>query len=187
MAKPSKGGKRKPSKRVVRSKAAKKGWETRRANEARVKLKATQRKARNAEKVFGMPPKKPGKKLGKGKKAGKRKPTLDELEREKQKLDRKIEKFWKDDYDSITEKVSRNEEISTEGWEHTRPLEWLHQDGTLAVFPSTVRHLPNANLIRDDLVEAQAIGELTLKSFIYQLAEQLECNVRELYTLLYSP
>lgn len=149
-----------------RSRAAKKGWASRKQKKVlSKKLSDTQKKLRNAQ-------------LGLPKKQRKRIPKILASKRSIEELEEILRR--KDEEIRILKK--------TRNWVNAMPDELLHSDGTIALQPSRARHrgkLTEMAIRRMKL--AMKKGEHVFDRTVRQLADFFQLPVREIYTLHYSP
>lgn len=163
-----------------RSRAAKKGWDTRRLKEQN-KLLA---KKRSAKKVLGIKEKK--KPSDKSKKGAKLKKENARLKQDNDALQKEIDGL------KLLAKVKKEEEFFKD-WPVTsaRGIQYLHQDGTLAVSPSRLRFHIDAHHIRQHLLDLASSGHGPDSKRFYiessNIAYNMEVDVQEVYTLFWSP
>jgi len=147
-----------------RSKAAKKGWATRRRNAVKKRASNNQRKLKNAQ--LGLPEQE-RKSNSRIKLAGKSKKELEKLVREQEQRIRTYE--------------------MTESWVDAMPEEYLSRDGHIALKPSRARHDEDYWDMRERLDIAYAEGEDSFDTECYDIAVEYDYEVREIYTLFFSP
>jgi chromosome segregation ATPase len=155
-----------------RSKAAKKGWETRRRNTVKKAASNNQRKLTNAQRALKKAPKK---------KANSRISLVDKTRKELEALVRKQEAELREQEAKI-ERLMR-----TENWVDAVDPEYLSRDGHIALQASNARHDPDYFDIRRRLDLAYAEGEDAFDMECYDVAAEYDYEVREVYTLFYSP
>lgn len=156
-----------------RSIAAKKGWETRRRNTAKKTAANNQRKLSNAQKALKKSPKK--------KKANSRISLKDKSREELEDIIRKQN-------EELRRKEAKIERLMlTENWVDAVDPEYLSRDGHIAVQPSNARHDPDFFEMRARLDLAHAEGEDAFDNECYEIAAEYNYEVREIYTLFYSP
>lgn len=92
--------------------------------------------------------------------------------------------------------IARLKKEIAERWVHTVGDEYLHADGSLALFPSRLRHRrhkayaileTNPDKLRELLESAQEIGPISLSRLIKSLVDLTDIPAQEFYTLLMSP
>jgi len=151
---------------IRRSKAAKKGWVTRRAKQTLKKSASNQKKKiQNAQ-------------LGVSKRKRRVIPALDLSWKSREELEEIVRK----------QRIEIERYELTKDWVDAMPPEYLHHDGTIAVQPSRARHLGAVTTeARRILRSAWKKGENAFHRAAVVIAEQLELPVREIYTLHYSP
>lgn len=69
----------------------------------------------------------------------------------------------------------------------TRPKDFLRQDGTLAVQPSALRHIDQADDLYKALHKARRKSKIELDRLAHEMADFYDVDIREVYTLFYSP
>lgn len=152
-----------------RSIAAKKGWETRRR---RKQAFNNERKLTNAARALKKVPKK---------KTNSRISLADKSREELEALVRKQEA-------ELREKEAKIERLlRTENWVDAVDIEYLSRDGHIALQPSNARHDSDYFDIRRRLDLAYADGEDTFDNVCWEIAAEYDYEVREVYTLFYSP
>lgn len=165
--------KRKTALQKRRTIAAKKGWATRRLRAlpavARVERKLTD----NARIVVGKKPRKRPDRRRKG-----ANPRIGESK------DETIERLQREIAYERSERIALEE---TKNFVHTKKPEFLHEDWTLAVMPSRLRHRAETAEIRKALLKAEKRGEAFTEEFYRQIAEFYDVEVQEVYTLRWSP
>lgn len=67
------------------------------------------------------------------------------------------------------------------------PLEWLHEDMSIALYPSSLRHHEDTQQIRGILKIAESKGKKELRRAARIIANSYEVPLREVYTLHLSP
>ncbi len=146
-----------------RSKAAKKGWATRRKNAVKKRASNNQRKLKNAQ--LGLPEeeRKPNPRI---KLAGKTKKELEQLVRKQ-------------------EERIRNYEM-TESWVEAMPPEFMSRDGHIALRPSRARHDEDYDIMYSRLEEAREISEDDFEMEAYNIAAEYDYEVREIFTMFFS-
>lgn len=151
-----------------RSKAARKGWVTRRRNELKKKLSNANKRLSNAKKAQAQSPKKKRIAVVKVNTKGKTKKQLEKLLRERD------------------EKIAKLEEDAK--WVNALDPEWISRDGHIALYPSRARHMGAAT---DQMLEwlqaAKAKGEEEYYAECVRIANIVELPIREIYTLGESP
>lgn len=79
-------------------------------------------------------------------------------------------------------------EIATRGWVDSNEIEKLHQDMTIALMPSRLRHLgPLTDAMLRMLKKASKKGKRALRKQAREYAEFFDVPLREVYTLFFSP
>lgn len=146
-----------------RSKAAKKGWATRRRNAVKKRASNNQRKLKNAQ--LGLPEEE-RKSNPRIKLAGKTKKELEQLVR------------------SQEERI-RNYEM-TESWVEAMPPEYMSRDGHIALRPSRARHDENYDIMYSRLEDAREISEDDFEMEAYNIAAEYDYEVREIFTMFFS-
>lgn len=155
-----------------RSLAAKKGWETRRRNTVKKAASNNSRKLANAARALKKVPKK---------KANSRISLQDKSREELEALVRKQEA-------ELREKEAKIERLlRTENWVDAVDIEYLSRDGHIALQPSHARHDADYFDIRERLDLAYAEGEDAFDMECWEIAAEYDYEVREVYTLFYSP
>jgi hypothetical protein len=169
-----------------RSAAAKKGVITRKRNEkiakrllelaakvkeakANARKRAQRRKAQGKPKVKAKPKKRTVKRKGKLPSKVNRK-LISRLIDENASLKKQLEqqRF----FDSLVDVL---------------PLEWLHEDMSIALYPSSLRHHEDTQHIRGILKIAESKGKKELRRAARIIANSYEVPLREVYTLHLSP
>lgn len=151
-----------------RSKAAKKGWETRKRRILPKKIRKEETLVNNAKKVKG---KKPNPRIEtKGKTAKQLEKMLIKERKAREEAERRL-----------------NEEVATVGFVDARNPEFLHRDMTLAVHPCRLRHRPEAPDLRKALKDARKKGLIHLGQLAHDIADFYDLPIREVYTLYWSP
>lgn len=166
--KPNKVSKKKANPRISpfdkRSKAAKKGWATRRKNAVKKRASNNQRKLKNAQLAL---PKKKRKAPAKARVAGKTKKELLAIVREQEKQIARLE--------------------LTKDWVDAMPPEYLSRDGHITVQPSLARHDRDYDVMRERLEQAYDANDGSFDSEVYEMAAEYDYEVREIYTMFWSP
>jgi hypothetical protein len=172
-----------------RSKAARKGWRTRRkaalvekshelSQSASKKRQTTRqvlaslpkKKRAKAEKEILSPPvEKPGKLLTK------HSSKKELLERVRELENRDGERQKELDLARLFTQIENN-------W--PKLFGWTKQDGTFAVEYSSLREKPEADRLHQELLDANSIGDLDLEA--ERMAEHYDVGIREVYTLFFS-
>ena len=153
-----------------RSKAARKGWATRRRNErlvaAKKKASDNQKRLRNAARVEKKKPRVEPISL-----AGKTKKEVEALNRELKKKVKDLE-------------AKLAEKSQTDDWVDAVDIEYLRRNGTIALEPSRARHDPDYWTMRARLQCAK--DEEYFDEECYALADEYDYDVREIYTMWLS-
>jgi len=157
--------KKKTKAELRRSEAAKKGHQTRRINElAAVKAASFKLKA----------------------KAGRVKKKLSESG-ENKALKKQIVEL-REKARAYESKVNALQKKLSDKWVHLQDEELLHRDGTLALFPSRIRHMKKAEIFRKGLLDIQRMdGERALTEAVRYWATEWDVPIQEFYTLILSP
>jgi hypothetical protein len=66
-------------------------------------------------------------------------------------------------------------------------LGFTKKDGTLAKHYSSMRHLVEADSLREKIDRARRKGEHILEDYVNELADDFQVSTREVYSLFYSP
>jgi hypothetical protein len=184
MPKEPKRKRRKPSKRELRRRALK-GWETRRLR----LISREQKLLKNAAQFEGLKPEKPEKPKP-GITSRKLRAML-AVEREtREEAEATIAEMlavWKEE-ERIEAAQLHIKEI-TVGWPPTRAghPEWLRKDETLAMHPSRLRWIDDAEKLMTRLRAAEERGEFDLIDTADRIALQYDVPIQEVYTLHFSP
>lgn len=151
-----------------RSRASKKGWETRRKKQLFKKEISKQTTLiRNA------------------KKGVKKKKVISALPKIQKKKKANVEEL-----ESIIDLQRQQIEILTltKDWVHAMPPEFLHKNGTIALYPSRARHYGK---LTDEMMrilrKANKKGNSEFNRAVSFLAGHFNLPMREIYTLWYSP
>lgn len=132
---------RRTKEQIRRSKAALKGWQTRRINQLEA-VRATPKKKLTSKQIIA----------------------------EQAEMIAKLQK-----------------EIS-EKWVPSSEDAYLHRDGTIALYPSILRHYPTAdNMIRRMKNAERKGGEIGLRNMARKIAYEQDAPIAEVYTLFMSP
>jgi hypothetical protein len=156
-----------------RSEAAKKGWETRRRNTAKKRASNNQRKLVNADKALKKSPKK--------KKANSRISLEDKSRQELEEIVRKQQA----ELNAKEAKIRRL--MLTENWVDAVDPEYISRDGHITLRASMARHDPDYWDMRERLDLAYAEGEDAFDNECWDIAAEYGYEVREVYTLFFSP
>ena len=143
--------KRRTKEQIRRSKAAKKGWQTRRVRlleDAQIAVQVVKAKKKTTAKS----------------KASAKK-TIKELNAIIADLKKQIAEKW----------VPSSED------------HMLHRDGTVAQYPSNLRHLKEAPTLIEALKNAERKSPAALRNVAMYIAELYDVPMQEVYTLLFSP
>lgn len=178
----------KSQEREKRSKAAIKGWRTRRRNELRAQVEKLDskigtgkrqtrevlsrlppKKRKKAEKEVAAKPKKPRKKLSASATKKELLERINQLEKENQETRAEVE-------------LARLRVTYLTDWVHIPG--WTREDGTTALNYSSLRERPEANELWRKLDAANLEGMLDYEA--EQMAVFYDVPVREVYTLFYS-
>ena len=145
-----------------RSKAARRGWETRRKNALIAEAHKKQKQLKNAQ-------------LGVSKS---KRQVITELD---------VSDATKEELLEIIESQKEQLEVLTltKNWVNAMPDEYIRLDGTVALEPSHARHVDNVDVYWQLLDDANTKGDLDhMANF---LAGELDLPIREIYTLYFSP
>jgi len=154
-----------------RSEAAKKGWETRRRNTAKKRASNNQRKLTNANKALKKSPKKANSRISLDNKS---RQELEEIVRKQQA-----------ELDAKEAKIRRF--MLTENWVDAVDPEYISRDGHITLRASMARHDPDYWDMRERLDLAYAEGEDAFDDECWDIAAEYGYEVREVYTLFFSP
>ena len=75
----------------------------------------------------------------------------------------------------------------TEKWVPSSEDRDLHRDGTIALFPSALRHIPDADKLIRRMEKARKKGENEMRSMARRIAYEYDSPLAEVYTLFMSP
>ena len=170
--------KRRTKEQIARSERAKRGWITRRQNKAdALKISNAARLVRNALKGV------------KGKKNKKK--VIAELPKlpKKKKLKKRGVKRTVEELEALLDLRDKQLEVLqlTKDWEHAMPPEYLHPDGTIALYPCRARHWgPIADEMKRMMRKAKKKSETEFDRTVAFLAGFYNMPMREVYTLWFS-
>lgn len=148
---------------LKRSRASKKGWAKKKVAK---KLSDTQKKLKNAQKGIPKKKRKPIPRL-----PAKKKRTVEELEQLLRMKEQEIEVLQ-----------------MTQDWVHAMPDAYIKRDGTIALQPSRLRHLPlevYEEVLRD-LRKWRKKGDIEFGRRCQFYADYFDVPLREVYTLYHS-
>lgn len=154
-----------------RSKAAKKGWATRRRNAVKKRASNNQRKLKNVGKA--LPKSKPV--------ANPRISTKGKTKKELQAIVRAQEKQLK----AAEKEIARV--MRTDDWVDAVDQEYLSREGHIALKPSKARWDADFFMMQARLNRAHEMGEDAFEDEVYDMAAEYDYEVREIYTLFFSP
>ncbi len=186
-----------------RSARAKRGWETRRKNEAKAALvKQIRRERRLADNTRKVRAKSEPKKSNAGIGPRRRKRVSEVLDNFLSPPRLETKGKTKRELAAMLAESERRREyleedmrvrIETEDFVDVLGPQWLHEDFSIAVQDSRVRHTPFAaealKLMRGAVRKGKTAREkeIGLKNAAYWLADYLDVPLREIFTLYYSP
>ncbi len=151
---------------VKRSKAAKKGWLTRKAKVLPKKIRRAKQLVNNARAIAKKKPLKPVKQPRKKKNATEEKKRIRQLEKQLAELE---------------------EKFAETQWPSGVTSDFLRKDGTVALMPCRLRPLPDATYLEKELIDADMKGKNELMAKAQEIAMEFDCPLREVYTLFMSP
>ncbi len=154
-----------------RSKAAKKGWKTRRAVSKKVEKKPVRKS------VTPKPVKKPKR----------RKTTVSKPRKSRPKQSAISKRRIQVQYAKKLEQQIIEMGGLPEGWVSAYPEGYTRRDGTKAKDYSSLRFADNYEKLDKRLKKAERRGLRRLDRTVYEIAEEEGVNVREIYTLFFSP
>lgn len=160
-----------------RSKAAKKGWKTRKRNV---------RKLKNAKKALKEPKVKAQANPGIRGKKRKAKPLT---KKQLLALVRKQEKeliFQESRIEARMNEALKLDQFYNSELVNAVDMEYIHRDGHIALQPSRARWDADYELMRKRLQDARDISEYDFDYEAYTIAEEYDYEVREIYTLFFS-
>jgi len=162
-----------------RSKASKKGWKTRKKTTLSKEVKKKQKLIGIARELAG---KKPNARIGKAKTSGKSVAKLEEM------------------IEALSERLRLAErDLAYAGWVPAVPPERLSEDFTIALEVSRLRHQPYTRKVKERLDNASgghfgvkveklsSRNRLRLAIEANEIAQQYGVEIREVYTLFFSP
>ena len=170
-----------------RSKAAKKGWQTRKKRTLPKKIARAKKLIANGRVVLGKKPLNP--------RIQKRR-TVKQLEEILEKAEETIKKQGETIHEHELN-IARHMMLS--GWVHAAENNMLREDYTVALEPSRLRHLPITDKLKRRLDKASGgnfgVAAMDLakadRRRLYlvasQMSEMYNVSIREVYTLFYSP
>lgn len=84
--------------------------------------------------------------------------------------------------------ISRLKRVIREKWVYSDSDEWLHEDGTIAVHSSRLRHKKVTDAVYAEMKRFRAAGdEHGLQDYVRFWAAEWDIPIQEFYTLLMSP
>ena len=175
--------------RKKRAAAARKGWETRKAKakakERKPKGFSPKAKARAKEKAkpLRFPPKAKEKAKKRSRKPKPpRKPETPEVSYpDKDSVILGLQDAIRRLQETVAEQADQLQ------WVEAVSPEWRHDNGTIALQPSRLRHLPETPALLKILETADKKGVRALEKQAKELARLYEVSLKEVYTLFFSP
>lgn len=160
------------AKTKARSEAAKRGWETRKKKTLKKRIRQTR------QKIEAVKPKKKrqGPKARKREQALIRVAALDELQAKIAELEKEKAEL----------EVAFRNALDMRDLVPDAPLDRLKKDGTIALYPSRLRLIPEADELKERLERADQKSRANLDLEAYDISNEYDCPVKEVYTLFFS-